>query len=130
MRKINFFINARYGVDRKQLRCRALEVLAKHNVDDVQLDVSVVGVRKITTLNEKYLKHEGPTDVLSFPQQENKDDQGEFILPSTELTHLGDVVISFPQAVQTAKRYGKMVDDQLCFYLEHGLMHLLGYHHN
>ena len=25
--------------------------------------------------------------------------------------------------------FGKKVDDQICFFVEHGLMHLLGYHH-
>jgi len=66
--------------------------------------------------------------VLSFPQHEKKQ-LNDFPLPSGEPTHLGEIVISFPQAVVMAKRYGKMVDDQLSLYLEHGLMHLLGYHH-
>jgi len=42
---------------------------------------------------------------------------------------LGDIVVSFPEAVATAKRFGKLVDGQICFYVEHGLMHLLGFHH-
>lgn len=98
-------------------------------MNDVQCDVSVVGSRKIKQLNEKYLDHEGDTDVLSFPQlKHGQSDQ--FPAPEEALTHLGEVVISFPEAVAKAKRYGKMVDEQLCFYLEHGLMHLLGYHHD
>ncbi len=128
MIRVNFFISSRYSVNRKKLRRFVEQILHQHKLDKVQLDVSVVGARKIKQLNEKHLKHKGPTDVLSFPQLENKDDQ-KFPLPKDELTHLGEVVISFPEAVVQAKRYGKMVDDQLCFYLEHGLMHLMGYHH-
>jgi rRNA maturation RNase YbeY len=129
MIKINFFVNARYAVDRKKLRSKAEEIFKQHNIDNIQLDISIVGSRKIKELNEKHLKHKGETDVLSFPQQRSVSNKEEFPLPKEELAHLGEVVMSFPQAVATAKRYGKMVDDQLCFYLEHGLMHLMGYHH-
>lgn len=80
-------------------------------------------------LNESQLKHQGTTDVLSFPQHE-KNNLEDFPLPPAFAPHLGDVVISFPEAVQTAKKFGKLVDEQLAFYLEHGLMHLLGYHHD
>ncbi len=128
MIKINFNASSRYGVNRKQLRQKAKEILKNHKLDNVQLDVWIVGKRKIKELNEKHLKHKGTTDVLSFPQHEKKQ-LLDFPLPEGEQVHLGEIVISFPAAVDTAKRYGKMVDDQLCFYLEHGLMHLLGYHH-
>jgi probable rRNA maturation factor len=128
MKKVNFNVSSRYGVNRKKLRLKAEEILAEHGLDQVQLDVWIVGKRKIKELNETHLKHEGATDVLSFPQHE-KHQLNDFPLPEGELIHLGEVVISFPEAVERAKRYGKMVDDQLSFYLEHGLMHLLGYHH-
>lgn len=128
MLKINFIISSRYAVDRKILRSKAVSILKEHKLDNAQLDVWVVGKRKIKELNEKYLKHEGTTDVLSFPQHE-KQKLLDFPLPSEEPPHLGEIVISFPEAVVMAKRYGKMVDDQLSLYLEHGLMHLLGYHH-
>jgi len=129
MIKVNLFVGSRYLVNRRQIKETVQRVLNEHNVDNVQVDISIVGVRKITTLNEKFLQHSGSTDVLSFPQQERG--QGQDIpLPEKELTHLGDVVISFPEAVKTAKRFGKMVDQQICFYLEHALLHLLGYHHD
>lgn len=124
----NLFIGSRFFVNRKKLRETVERVLAQNNVQHAQVDVSVVGKRKITELNESKLKHEGETDVLSFPQHE-KHQLNDFPVPEGMPPHLGDVVISFPEAVKSAKRYGKMVDDQICFYLEHGLMHLLGYHH-
>lgn len=125
----NLFVGSRYPVDRKKIRQKVKEVLSEHGVDRAQVDVSIVGKRKIKKLNEEKLDHEGITDVLSFPQHE-KDEADEFPFPANIPPHLGDVVICFPEAVRTARRYGKMVDDQLCFYLEHGLMHLLGYHHD
>lgn len=129
MIKCNLYIGSRYPVNRKQLRSTVKKVLAEQGIDQAQVDVSVVGIRKIQQLNEQFLGHAGPTDVLSFPQH----DRGQLVetpLPGTVLPHLGDVVISFPEAVKTARRFGRLVDDQICFYLEHGLMHLLGYHHD
>src|SRR3990172_7846872 len=128
MIQINFYIGSRYPVDRVKLRAKAKEILTSQGIHHVQLDVSVVGKRKITRLNEEKLHHTGPTDVLSFPHHDRQQ-LADVPLPRGVPPHLGDIVISFPEAVSTARRFGKRVDDQLCFYLEHGLMHLLGYHH-
>jgi probable rRNA maturation factor len=129
MIKLNFYIGSRYPVNRKKLRATAEKVLSEYKIDNAQLDLSVVGTRKIKSLNEERLNHSGVTDVLSFPHHEkNKID--DFPIVQSDLPHLGDIVICYPKAINDARRYGKKVDDQLCFYLEHGLMHLLGYHHN
>ncbi|NCN06449.1 MAG: rRNA maturation RNase YbeY [Candidatus Pacebacteria bacterium] len=128
MIQVNLFVGSRYPIDRKKIRCRAKDFLHSHDIEHAQIDISIVGKRKIRELNESKLKHSGTTDVLSFPQHEKKQ-LDDFPLPSSIPPHLGDVVISFPEAVGTARRYGKLVDDQICFYLEHGIMHLLGYHH-
>lgn len=128
MIQTNLFVGSRFPINRKKLRLCVERVLHEHSVSHAQVDVSVVGARKIKELNESQLQHEGQTDVLSFPQHE-KNQLEEIPLPDSIPPHLGDIVISFPEAVKTAKRYGKRVDDQICFYLEHGLLHLLGYHH-
>ena len=125
----NLFIGSRYPVNRKMLRATVKRVLTDQGIESAQVDVSVVGQRKITQLNESRLQHEGATDVLSFPQHE-RHQLNDFPLPEGTPPHLGDIVISFPEAVKNAQRFGKMVDEQICFYLEHGLMHLLGYHHD
>lgn len=129
MIEINLFVGSRYPVNRKKVREAAKVLLKEHGIDHAQIDVSIVGTRKIKELNESKLKHKGDTDVLSFPQHD-RGELNDFPLPEGIPPHLGDIVISFPKAVTTAKRYGKMVDDQICFYLEHGLMHLMGYHHD
>jgi probable rRNA maturation factor len=129
MIRINLFVGSRYPVNRKMIREKAKEVLLSKGIDHIEIDISIVGSRKIKKLNESELKHEGTTDVLSFPQHE-KDKLNDFPLPEGIPPHLGDIVISFPEAVRNAKKFGKMVDHQLCFYLEHSLMHLLGYHHD
>lgn len=124
----NLFVGSRYLIDRKLIRETVKKILTEHKITNAQVDVSVVGERKMKTLNEERLEHSGPTDVLSFPLYE-KGELENYPSPKEIAPNLGDIFISFPVAVQRAKRYGKKVDEQLCFLLEHGLMHLLGYHH-
>ncbi len=128
MLQINLFVTPRLPVDRKQLRQKAEEVLRENQIDHAQLDISVVGKRKMKQIHLKQIGKEKVTDVLSFPQHE-KGELDDFQLPPETAPHLGDVVICFPVALNEARKYGKLVNEQLCLYLEHGLMHLLGYHH-
>jgi len=129
MIQINLFVGSRYPVNRKKIRLHIKQVLTDHAIAHAQVDISIVGDRKIKQLNKSKLAHEGTTDVLSFPQHE-KHELDDVPLPKSIPLHLGDVVLSFPEAVKTARKYGKLVDDQICFYIEHGLMHLMGYHHD
>ncbi len=129
MIQVNLFVGSRYPVNRKKIRETVKRVLKEYDVNQAQVDISIVGKRKIKQLNESKLKHEGSTDVLSFPQH-NKGQLDDFPLPPGMPPHLGDIVISYPAALENARKFGKLVDDQICFFVEHGLMHLLGYHHD
>lgn len=129
MIQVNLFVQSRYLIDRKRIRQTVEKVLSENALHHAQVDVSIVGSRKMKLLNESKLKHEGTTDVLSFPQHE-RHQLDDFPLPEGVPPHLGDIVVSFPEAVNNARKYGKLVDDQICFFVEHGLMHLLGYHHD
>lgn len=128
MLQIDLTVGSRYQLDRKKVRSKVEEVLRNHGITHARVDISIVGVRKIRQLNESRLAHQGVTDVLSFPLHEKKQLE-DFPLPSGIPPHLGDIVICYPAAVDQAKKFGKLVDDQLCFLAEHGLLHLLGYHH-
>jgi rRNA maturation RNase YbeY len=125
-------VGSRYPVSRKAIRACVERVLGEHSVGEAEVSVSIVGARQMIKLNEGLMKHEGVTDVLSFPQhdpsQPDKDFAVRIELDGAPL-HLGDVVVCFPEAVNEARKRGKMVDDQICFLVEHGLMHLLGFHH-
>lgn len=127
MIQINYFIDPQFSVDQSALEQTAKQLLAEYEVDDVQLDLSVVSEDKIKQLNQEYMQRGGVTDVLSFPQQALGKNQ--FPANSEELLHLGDIVICYPVAEKAANQSSKSVTDQLSFYLEHGLLHLLGYHH-
>lgn len=128
MRKIFIKADSKFPVDRKRLKLVASEFLNEQGVDEqLGLSIVVVGDRKMKELNERYLGVDKTTDVLSFS---SVDDTDESTLEEPELDYLGDVVISWPQAVRQALERNKTVDEEIEFLLKHGLLHLLGIHHD
>lgn len=126
---INILADAKFPFDRSGLREHLTEVLAKYKLTDaIEVDLQVVGKRKMSELHRIYMKLDGPTDVLSFPLNDPQDDR-PFMSSPDGMLRLGDIVICYPVAVQEAIEKQCKVDSQIQFLAEHGLMHLLGYHH-
>ncbi len=67
----------------------------------------------IRSLNAQYRGKDGPTDVLSFAQED----------PAL----LGDIVISLPTAARQAEAAGWAVENEVILLGVHGLLHLLGH---
>ena len=86
----------------------------------------------IREMNREYRGIDAPTDVLSFPLQEYESPEKPRVLfpqPPDEPLSLGDIVISYPRAVEQAREYGHPLERELAFLVVHGVMHLLGYDH-
>ena len=88
--------------------------------------VRFVGDREMRRLNARFRHQDKTTDVLSFPGMEESYDA----CPANRRTgHLGDVVISVPQARRQAANCGHGIDRELRILTLHGLLHCLGYDH-
>lgn len=79
------------------------------------LNVVICDNEYIHSYNLRYRNVDSPTDVLSFPS----DEKGE----------LGDILISYPRAVEQSKEYGHSLSREMGFLLIHGTLHCLGYDH-
>ena len=102
----------------------ALAALQQQAVDSGQdLTVAVDDDARLHALNQEFLDIDAPTDVLSFPAGE-----GEFD-PETGTAYLGDIVISYPRALEQAIAAGHSVNDELMLLVVHGVLHLLGHDH-
>ena len=80
-------------------------------------------------LNRTYRKLDKTTDVLSFPLHDSTYTDTQFIDPPDHVLRLGDIIVSYPQAVGEATEENTMVDDMIITLVLHGLDHLLGIHH-
>lgn len=80
-----------------------------------ELSVLLVGNPRIRDLNRAYRGIDKPTDVLSFPMDDEH--------------LLGDIVISVDKAAEQAERFGVTLDEEFARLMVHGLLHLIGYDH-
>jgi probable rRNA maturation factor len=124
-----FTVDPRYPVNKERIQKIIDKTLTEMRVSgDVEVSVSVVGDRKMKELNFNYRKMDSTTDVLSFPLEEASGDSG-FITSPDKVLRLGDIIISYPQAIVNAHEFNKLVDDEIDMLVEHSILHLLGIHH-
>ena len=126
---------------------------------EVEMSLLFVDVMTIVNLNQQFMGKEGPTDVLSFPIDDPRDEhpagppiggspftiqtdadgeRGDFLddddAEGDAPTLLGDVLICPTVALENAPAHRSPVhdggiDDELALLVVHGLLHLLGMDH-
>lgn len=127
---ILFQTETHYPVNRKKVKEAITEVLQKKISHAAEVSVAIVGDRRMKTLNRTYRGIDATTDVLSFPLNDPVYTKGQgFVDAPDRILRLGDIIISYPQAVAAAAEENKLVDDVIVFLALHGLDHLLGIHH-
>jgi probable rRNA maturation factor len=89
-----------------------------------ELTLTFVGRDEIADLNVEHLGQSGPTDVLSFPL----DDQPS-AAPTGVPVLLGDVVVCPAVAADQASGHAGSLDDELALLVVHGVLHVLGHDH-
>lgn len=83
----------------------------------------------VKQLNRDYRGVDEPTDVLAFYMLPQKGADSSFALPPDGVTRLGEVIISYPQAVAQAREQGHSPERELALLVIHGILHLLSYDH-
>jgi len=104
-----------------------------------ELSVLFVDETSIAELNERFMEHPGPTDVLAFPIDADAvwavhdplasgPDRAEPDLDEIPLL-LGDVVVCPAVAARNAPDHAGTIDDELALLVVHGVLHVLGHDH-
>lgn len=116
-----------HKLDNAQELTNAQELDNAHKLDKArcQLSVTFVSLDEIHELNREYRGVDSPTDVLSFPQYENLEEE----IPEVGEICLGDVVICEEKAREQAAEYGHSFERELVYLFTHSVLHLLGYDH-
>lgn len=99
-----------------------------------EVALTFVDDEEIQALNKAYREKDKPTDVLSFPQWEDNDDEMTIVYdeddaPEEDAEMIGDIVISLQTAKRQAEEFGHSLEREVCFLFVHGFLHLLGYDH-
>lgn len=86
------------------------------------IEVCLLGKKRMAELNESFLSHQGPTDVLSFDLRQDarrkSDDDSE--------TVIAEIDVCPAVAVEYANAHGGCPSRELVLYIVHGMLHLAG----
>ena len=106
-----------------------------------QVSVVIADDETVRLLNSEYRGLDKTTDVLSFAFDNEGEYYGvgvaasewsadeEFVLPPGESAGLGEVIVSYPQALRQAEEAGHSVQRELAHLITHGILHLMGHDH-
>lgn len=86
-----------------------------------ELTLTFVDATEIEQLNVEFMGVSGPTDVLSFPM----DDEPMLGVP----TILGDIVVCPEVASSQFTDHAGTFDDEIALLVVHGVLHILGHDH-
>ncbi len=112
----------RVTIDTAKLRRAARKILSVLGCEDAEISIVIADDEEITRLNLQYFQRQGPTNVISFPMDAEKSENGQPRM-------LGDVVISADTARRHAAAAGIPTEEEILFLLIHGTLHLVGYDH-
>lgn len=118
-------------VDRRWLRHAAEITLTVAGVrSPMELGLVVAGDDTVHKLNRSYRNVDATTDVLAFAlSQPDRNKVEPFVNPPDAIAHLGEVIISYPQAQRQAEEQRHPLKRELALLVAHGVLHLLGYDH-
>jgi probable rRNA maturation factor len=104
-------------IDPRALRARVRAHLETQlGLTAYDIAIHLISPRRMASINQKHLHHEGPTDVITFdyrsPHQETL--QGELLIcPAVARAH--------------ARAHRTSLDSEIARYIIHGILHLQGY---
>lgn len=78
---------------------------------------------QIHDLNAQFRDQHKPTNVLSFPNDDEEPD------PDTGALYLGDIAISYETVLREAAETDKSLQAHLTHMIVHGILHLAGFDH-
>ena len=123
---INILISELYVdlVPAEKLEQAAMAALEQQGADlEQDLTIAIEDDERLHALNKEFLDIDAPTDVLSFPAGDGEID------PETGVPYLGDIIISYPRALEQSTAAGHAVMHEIQLLVVHGVLHLLGHDH-
>ena len=104
-------------INSQSLKKIAAATLADLKIQPAELGIVLVNAKEMASLNESFLGHEGPTDVITFDYSES----------GTPAGIRGEVFICVPEAERQAKLFGTDWQSEVVRYVIHGILHLAGH---
>ena len=88
-------------------------------LDEFDLVLHLVNARAMARFNQIYLRHEGPTDVITLDYRAGD--------PAEQTGLTGEIIVCVDVAVQQARQFRVTWPTELVRYIIHGILHLEGH---
>lgn len=117
--EIQYATESRNLPDTKKIK-KWVKSSLNNKIKQAEITIRIVDEEEGTRLNEQWRSASGPTNVLSFPYNEdNKNPE----------TMQGDLVLCAPVIFREAKQQNKSPDAHWAHMIIHGILHLQGFDH-
>lgn len=97
----------------KRIKQTVMNVLIGEEIFNAEINIIALNDENIHVMNNEYLKHDYPTDVISFKIEEDP--------------ILGEVYIGVQTAEEQAKEYNVSLTNEMMRLAAHGTLHIIGY---
>jgi probable rRNA maturation factor len=99
----------------------ARSVIAAERTDVIALSITIVGDRRMRTLNHRHLHRDQPTDVIAF--------SFTALPPYRPTALIGDVYINADAARRQSRALNITAREEMRRLVVHGVLHVLGHDH-
>ncbi len=93
----------------------------------ISFDILYCDGEKTHEINREYRGKDYVADIITFAIFADEEPEAKFIFDGE--INLGEIMLALDKITQSAEEKGIKREDELCFLLAHGIMHLLGFDH-
>ena len=111
-------LNPTLPINKRELLSILEKIMSFLGLAEKDIEVELIDDRTIEELNKKFLGCVGPTNVLSFPAEDEHNPE-----------FLGQLVLSIDTLSREIFLYGQEGTEHLVRLLAHGILHLAGFEH-
>lgn len=101
--------------------------LKDYDFESLSFDFLFCDSKMTHEINKQYRAKDYPADIITFAVFADSDKSERFVLDDD--INLGEIIIALDKMVDGAKEKGISKEDELAFFISHGIMHLLGFDH-
>ena len=101
--------------------------MCNQEFDTISFDILYCNGEKTHQINKEYRDKDYVADIITFAIFADTAPEERFIFDNE--INLGEIILALDKITQSAQEKGVTKEEELCFLIAHGIMHLLGFDH-
>lgn len=101
--------------------------LSGQEYDTIVFDILYCDGEKTHQINKEYRDKDYVADIITFAIFADTEPEERFIFDGE--INLGEIILALDKITESAAEKGVTKEEELCFLLAHGILHLLGFDH-